>query len=148
MLSYVKTILSKNKYTRALITSETFQQATRYFVVAWFCMVFDFSMLYAFKEFLHINYLIAAIMSFSISAVVNYLLCVHWVFDVRLVKKQYNELMFYIILSGIGLGLSTFLIWLFTEVAGLYFMLSKLFASGITFFCNFASRKYLLHTKK
>lgn len=137
-----------NKYTETLLKNETFTQVAKYFIVGGSCTVFDFSMLYSFYHFLHINYLLASVMSFTISAVVNYFLCVSWVFSVRKIKKQQNELFFYIVLSSIGLGITSVLMWTFTDVLGLYFMLSKLISAFITFWCNFAARKYLLHTVK
>lgn len=137
-----------NKYTAAIAHNETAAQAARYFVVGGCCTVFDFAMLFCFTHFLHINYLLSAVISFTISAVVNYLLCIAWVFDVRVVEKRHQEFMYYLLLSILGLGLSTLLIWIFTAWVGLYYMISKLIATFITYWINFGSRKYLLHTRK
>jgi len=140
--------LFRNRYTRAIVSNETAQQAAKYFIVGSSCTVFDLAMLFCFTHFLHINYLISSVLSFTISAVVNYALCVSWVFDVRVVEKRHREFVFYLILSVIGLGLSTSLIWMFTELVGLYYMLSKLIATFITYWVNFGTRKYFLHTRK
>lgn len=137
-----------NEYLRIILKSKFATQAARYFVVGGCCTVFDIALLYAFVSLLHINYLISSVCSFSISAVVNYALCVTWVFDVRVVEKRHRELIYYFLLSIIGLAISTALIWLFTAVTGLYYMLSKLIATFITYWINFGARKYLLHTKK
>lgn len=140
--------LLRNRYTQAIIENETAKQAAKYFIVGGSCTVFDFAMLFCFTHFLHINYLISSVLSFTISAVVNYYLCVSWVFDVRVVEKRHREFVYYLVLSAIGLGLSTSLIWIFTELVGLYYMLSKLIATFITYWVNFGTRKYFLHTRK
>ena len=51
---------------------------------------------------------------------------------------------FFIIITGIGLGINTIFIWSFTELFGLYFMLSKLLATFATYWWNFGARKYFL----
>jgi putative flippase GtrA len=141
----VKRIL-KNKYTVSLVKSETFTQAAKYFIVGGSCTVFDFSMLFIFTHFLKINYLPSSILAFTISAIVNYYLCVSWVFSIRVVEKRHREFIYYLLLSVMGLGISTLLIWTLTEFLGLYFMLSKLIATFVTYWCNFGARKYFLHT--
>ncbi|MDP4271676.1 MAG: GtrA family protein, partial [Bacteroidota bacterium] len=73
---------------------------------------------------------------------------VNWVFNIRVVEKRHREFIYYFFLSVIGLGLSTLLIWMFTEIVGLYYMLSKLIATFITYWVNFGTRKYFLHTRK
>ena len=138
----------RNKYTRAIAKNETALQAAKYFIVGGSCTVFDFAMLFGFTHFLQINYLISSVLSFTISAVVNYYLCVHWVFNYRAVEKRHREFIFYLVLSVIGLGLSTLLIWTFTELVGLYYMISKLITTFITYWVNFGTRKYFLHTHK
>ena len=138
----------RNRYTRAIAKNEMAKQAAKYFIVGGSCTVFDFTMLFGFTHFLHINYLISSIFSFTISAVVNYYLCVTWVFDFRSVEKRHREFFYYLALSVLGLGLSTLLIWTFTELVGLYYMISKLIATFITYWVNFGTRKYFLHTHK
>lgn len=137
-----------NKYLERILKSKFATQAARYFVVGGCCTVFDIALLYMFVSILHINYLLSSVCSFSISAVVNYILCVTWVFDERVVEKRHRELLYYFLLSITGLAISTSLIWFFTAVAGLYYMLSKLIATFITYWINFGARKYLLHTKR
>lgn len=141
-------ILFRNRYTRAIVQNETTMQAAKYFIVGGSCTVFDLTMLFSFTHFLHINYLISSVLSFTISAIVNYYLCVNWVFNIRVVEKRHREFIYYFFLSVIGLGLSTLLIWMFTELVGLYYMVSKLIATFITYWVNFGTRKYFLHTRK
>ena len=61
-------------------------------------------------------------------AVINYFLCTFWIFKVRVIEKRYHEFIYYLIITGVGLGINTLIIWGVTEFMGLYFMLSKLFA--------------------
>jgi putative flippase GtrA len=80
--------------------------------------------------------------------VLNYYLCTFWIFKIRVVGNRNHEFLYYAGITAIGLGINTLLIWIFTEFIGLYFMLSKLLATFITYWWNFGARKYFLHTIK
>jgi putative flippase GtrA len=140
--------LLNTQYIVAIIHSKLATQAARYFVVGGFCTIVDMALLFVLTHFCHVYYCFSAICSFSAGAVISYFLCVSWVFDVRVVEKRHREFVYYLVLSAIGLGLSTSLIWAFTELVGLYYMLSKLIATFITYWVNFGTRKYFLHTRR
>lgn len=135
-------------YTKTVIKSETFVQAVKYFIVGGFCTVLDFALLYLLTEFGGINYISASIISFMSGTVLNYFLCTFWIFKTSVIEKRHHEFMYYLLITGFGLGINTLLIWSFTEFLGLYFMLSKLVATFVTYFWNFGARKYFLHTIK
>jgi len=129
-----------------IIQNKSFIQFVKYLIVGGFCTIIDISLLYTLVTFIGLNYLIASIISFIISAIINYYLCVNWIFSIRVFKKYYQEFSYYIIISLIGLAINTLLIWSFTEFLGFYFIISKIFAAGGTFVWNFGARKYFLHT--
>jgi len=137
-----------NIYNIPAIKSEFFSQAVKYFMVGGFCTVIDLSMLFIFTHFLKINYLTSSIISFMSGAVINYYLCTFWIFKIRVIEKRYHEFIYYLIITGVGLGINTLIIWGVTEFIGLYFMFSKLFAIVVTYWWNFGARKYFLHTIK
>ena len=132
----------------SLIKNETFTQALKYFIVGGFCTILDFAMLFYFTHFFKLNYLPSSIISFMSGTVLNYYLCTFWIFKVRVIEKRHHEFMYYFIITGVGLGINTFMIWGFTEFWGLYFMFSKLLATFATYWWNFSARKYFLHTIK
>ncbi|HLW06600.1 MAG TPA: GtrA family protein [Marinilabiliaceae bacterium] len=121
-------------------------QASRYFIVGGSCAIIDFALLYYLTTAVDLNYLVSSVISFMTGAIVNYFLCVTWIFKTRVVSNRYFEFLLYLVITAIGLFINTGLVWFFTEKTGFYFMLSKFFATGITFVWNFCARKFLLHT--
>jgi putative flippase GtrA len=135
-------------YILSIFKNETFTQAAKYFIVGGFCTVLDFAMLFVLTHFAGLNYVTSSIISFMSGTVLNYYLCTFWIFKVRVVENRHYEFFYYAIITAIGLGINTLLIWSFTEFIGLYFMLSKLLATFVTYWWNFGARKYFLHTIK
>ena len=133
-------------YSLSLIKNETFTQAVKYFFVGGFCTVLDFTLLYILTHFIGINYILSSIISFMSGTILNYYLCTFWIFKIRVVENRNHEFLYYAIITAVGLGINTLLIWGFTEFFGIYFMLSKLLATFATYFWNFGARKYFLHT--
>jgi len=131
-----------------IFKNETFKQAIKYFIVGGFCTILDFALLFILTKFFSVNYIIASIFSFMAGAILNYYLCVLWIFKIRTIKKRYYEFIYYMIITSIGLGLNTLVIWSVTMSIGLYFMYSKLVATFVTYWWNFGARKYFLHTIK
>lgn len=127
------------------IKSKLLKQAIKYLFVGGICTVLDFSVLFLLAEFCGVNYVIASSVSFLCGVTLNYFICTYWVFDVHVIKKKRYEFLLYLFISLIGMVVNTFAIWALTEYLGIYFMLSKLLATGFTYFWNFFARKYLLH---
>lgn len=130
------------------LRNETVIQAIKYFIVGGFCTILDFILLYLLTVHAGINYVTSSIISFMSGTVLNYVLCTYWIFKVRVVEKRHHEFFYYAIITAVGLGINTGLIWLLTEFAGIFFMLSKLMATFATYWWNFFARKYFLHTIK
>lgn len=143
----MKKIIDKT-YTISILKNETFTQDAKNFIVGDFCTVLDFGILFVLTHFAGLNYVTSSIISFMSGTVLNYYLCIYWVFDIRVVENRHREFLYYTLITAIGLGINTLLIWSFTEFIGLYFMLSKLIATFVTYWWNFGARKYFLHTLK
>lgn len=119
----------------------------KYAVVGGICTFLDFLILYLLTTLGGIHYLISSTISFALGVILNYLLCTFWIFSIHRVKSHPTEFLYYVLISLVGLGINTALMWVFTDTLGLWFMLSKLIAAGITLFYNFFARKLLLHNK-
>ncbi len=124
------------------------KEFVQYAVVGGTCTLIDFVLLYLFTTMGGVHYLISSSVSFTVGVVLNWLLCTYWIFDFHRVQHQSAEFLFYVLISLVGLALNTLLMWLFTDMCGLWFMVFKLIAAGITLFYNFFARKLLLHTKR
>lgn len=128
--------------------SVVIKQVVKYAFVGGICTVLDFGLLFILAKYLHIFYLISSAISFMFGTILNYYLCTLWIFKVRTVENKNIEFFYYLIITAVGLCLTTLIIWLFTEYFKLNFMLSKLIATFITVWWNFSARKYFLHTIK
>jgi putative flippase GtrA len=123
-------------------------EGLKYILVGGLCTIIDFILLYILTEDVGLSYLPSSIISFITGTVLNYFLCTIWIFKIRVVKKRRHEFLYYILISGIGLLINTLAIWGFTEILNIYYMISKLLATLITFWWNFGARKYFLHSNK
>lgn len=123
------------------------KQGIKYIFVGGLCTLLDFTLLFVGAELLGLNYLEVSVFSFLCGVVLNYILCTYWIFRVRVVNQIAVEFLLYVLISLVGLGINTFVIWAGTEYLGLYFMVSKLLSAAITYFWNFFARKFMLHYK-
>ena len=79
-----------------------------------------------------------------VSVIYNYILSVHWVFDVDKDGDKKKEFIVFILLSVIGLGLNQLLMWVFVSRVHVFYMLAKIFVTAIVMIYNFVTRKIFL----
>jgi len=104
-----------------------------------FTLMIDILLLFLFVEYGNIFYLIAAGMSFTISTSINYFINRNWGFRGTLtgVFRGYGLFLFF---SIFGITLTVFLMWVFTGILGLYYLIARVVVAIIegtmTFFAN------------
>ena len=128
-------------------TQNPYIQFIRYGFVSGVALVVDFGGMVLLKEAFHVNYLVAATLSFTAGLVVNYLLSLIWVFE----KSKHSRYVEFAIFSGIGIAglvINDLVIWSLTDKFGVYYMISKLVATVMTFLWNFSIRKFLLFSNR
>ena len=121
-------------------------QLIRYVFVGAAAFVADAGALWLVSDLLHIYYLIAAAVAFIFGLFVNYVLSKLFVFKQQKESKV-KEFIAYGIIGVIGLGLTEVLMFLFTETAGIHYMLSKVISAVIVLMWNFAARKFILYRR-
>ena len=119
-------------------------QVLKFGVVGGTAFLIDYSIMIALTEFFGINYLISSGISFVVSVIYNYILSVHWVFDVDKDGDKKKEFIVFILLSVIGLGLNQLLMWVFVSRVHVFYMLAKIFGTAIVMIYNFVTRKIFL----
>lgn len=119
-------------------------QVLKFGVVGGTAFLIDYSIMIALTEFFGINYLISSGISFVVSVIYNYILSVHWVFDVDKDVDKKKEFIVFILLSVIGLGLNQLLMWVFVSRVHVFYMLAKIFVTAIVMIYNFVTRKIFL----
>lgn len=125
-------------------SDNTLVQLFRYFGSSGVAFVIDMSLLYAITEWLGVHYLVSNIIASVTAMVSNYLLSVWWVFSKRRVGNRAAEFSIFMLTGVAGLGLNQLLLWLFTDVVGLYYMISKFIAAVIGYLSKFFVRRSLL----
>lgn len=129
-------------------TDNVFLQFFRYIFVGGTAFVVDFSLYFIFSEYCGIHYLISAILSFIISVLVNYLMSTKWVFNQQNIENRVVEFNLFILISTIGLVFTEILLYLFTDILGIYYLFSKIIASIIVLFWNFIARRIMFYGTK
>lgn len=119
-------------------------QFLSYVAVGGTAFVVDFGVLYFLTEHVGIYYIASATAGFLLGLIVNYLLCVFWIFDFRAISKATREFGLFAVIGIAGLLLNNTLIWLLTELAGFHYLVSKLVAAAVVLVFNFTLRRQLL----
>lgn len=128
-------------------TDNIYLQFFRYIFVGGTAFVVDFFFLYFFSDICGIYYLISAILSFVISVVVNYLMSIKWVFNQDNIDNKIMEFNMFLLISTIGLIFTEILLYFFTDVCGIYYLMSKIISAIIVLFWNFIARRVMLYDK-
>lgn len=115
-----------------------------YAVVGLIATIVDVSTLYVVTEYMGIYYLISNVIAFSLGLTTNYLLCTNYVFKTRSLDNRLHELLIFIGIGILGLGLNTFILWTGTSLLGIYYIVSKAIAVAFVFLFNFLLRKFIL----
>lgn len=128
---------------KELLNKKIVKQIIRFAVVGGSAFLIDYGIFTLLSQLLHIHYLISSIISFSISVIYNYILSIKWVFDVT--KKQtVKEFIIFIILSVIGLGINSLILYLSVDLIHLHEMIGKIIATAIVMVYNFITRKIFI----
>ncbi len=122
----------------------TLIQFIKYIFVGGIAFIFDFGTLYLLTEYGGFHYLLSAAIAFVIGLNVNYFLAKYLVFRASKIESRHKEYAFVILISLSGLALNQLLIWALTELAQLYYLLSKAAAAIIILVYNFAIRKVFI----
>ncbi len=119
---------------------EKFLEFVRFCIVGGLSLLVDMSVLFGLTEFAGVNYFYSAGISFTISVIFNYWLCVKFVFKVRQ-KQTPKQATIFIGSSIVGLGLNQLCMWFFVEVIFLHYMIAKLGATVIVTAWNYVMKR-------
>ncbi len=94
---------------------------------------------------MHIGYLVSSAIAFTVSLLVNYILCLLVVFNVK--HQSSLEIGLFIITSLIGLIINQGVMWFLVEIIAWWYMFAKVIASGIVMIWNYITKRYILIRK-
>lgn len=122
---------------------ERFWEVFRFLAVGGGCFLLEYVLLYTLTEYVGFNPLISAPIAFTISLIVNYILCVYVVFHAE--TQTGIQMFLFIFTSLLGLGINQSVMWFFIDIVGLWYMFSKIIASAIVMIWNYITKRYILH---
>lgn len=136
------------------------EQILKFGVVGFICFLIDFGITTGFTNILGVHYLISKFLGFVVSAIVNYLLSIKYVFTQKKEMDKKKEFTVFLILSALGLlineivmygcidGAYAHSVFLQEKISsGLMVSISSVIATGIVMVYNFISRKLFLERK-
>ena len=125
-----------------------FSQLIKFGLVGGIAFLIDYGIMVFLTEVFKIPSLISAAISFTVSVIFNYIASVKWVFDVDKEKNsKTKELVVFILLSIVGLGINELIMWIMDKEFGIYYMVSKIVATIVVMCYNFITRKLFLEKR-
>lgn len=122
-------------------------QLFRYLFVGGAAFAVDFGALYFFTSVVGWHYLFSNLIAFGLGLATNYLLSVRWVFQQRKFEDRKKEFLMFAAIGVVGLILNQLVLWLLTDLAGLFYLYSKIGATAAVFLWNFLGRRYFVFYK-
>ena len=118
-----------------------FKPFLKYCVVGVSGTAVDVGMLYIFIEYFNLPLLTATTLAFLLAVANNFLLNKIWTFENK--SKNYKKLFIkFLIVSVVGLILTNLSMYTLVEIAGIWYIYSKLITSGIVLTWNFLGNKF------
>ena len=122
------------------MTHERFSEILRFCLVGGVSFLLDYSLLFALTDWFGLYYLYSSAISFSVSVVFNYWLCVAYVFK-GAGKQTARQAVIFFVTGAMGLVLNQFCMWFFVAVVNLHYMLAKIFATAIVTVWNYFTKR-------
>jgi len=119
-------------------------QLMRYILIGGCAFLVDIALLYVITEYLGVNYLVSAAISFCAGMAITYVFSIRWIFKKRRFANTHAEWVIFAWIGIVGLGLNEIIIWLITSQLLAHYLVSKIVASVLVLFWNFFARKYAL----
>lgn len=125
-----------------IFTKAFFLKFLKFGVVGFTGVFVDFGITYLAKEKLHIQKYVANAIGFCTAATTNYFLNRVWTFESTNPKVMVEYTEFFLI-SLIGLGINTFVLWLLVSKFKMNFYVAKIFAIGVVTIWNFFANAFI-----
>ena len=126
---------------------ELLAQFGRFAVVGIGCFLVDYALLAFLTEIVGLYYIVSATISYVLATSLNWYLSMRFVFKRRESIPRPLEYFAFLGLAVVGLAINDGVLWLLTDVAGIYYLIAKLGSSALSALWNFWSRRHFLHDK-
>lgn len=132
-----------NKIKELIFNNKRLREIFRFVVTGGISFIVDYGLFFVLSQVMHINYLISTGTSFTVSVVVNYFMCVLWVFE-EAKDSGKKTMTLFILTSIIGLIINLILMWIFVDLLSINEMISKILATLLVMFWNYVSKKRVI----
>lgn len=122
--------------------NERLREIVRFLLVGGGCFLLDYGMLFGLTEFAGVPYLVSSAISFTVSLVVNYILCVTVVFHAG--HQSARQTVLFAATSLAGLLINQVCMYAFVELAGLWYMAAKIGAAAVVTVWNYLTKRLVL----
>ena len=129
------------------MNNKLISQIIKFGFVGGTAFIIDAGLLFLLTNFCGFYYLISSSISFVVSVIYNYILSVKWVFNAKKDNNKVIEVIVFVSLSVVGLGINQVIMWIAVDKLGIYYMLSKIMATLIVMVYNFVTRKLFIEQK-
>ena len=116
------------------------KQAGKFYTVGATGVLINLGIIFVLTHFLGLWYIFSAAVGIVVSVTTNFLGNKHWTFGSK--RKFLKEYLIFWMVSLLGTGLQLSFLYIFTEFAHLFYLLSALFAIGIASLANFTLNKF------
>lgn len=134
-----------------ILKSKLGQQIMKFGAVGFLCFFIEYALLILLKELMGLPVIVANTTAFTISAVVNYILSIVFVFDTDKKANKGKQFVIFFILAVGGCIINNIVLKLGTMVLDPFwsrsYILVKPFATGVVMIYNFITRKIFIEKK-
>lgn len=137
---------------KKILNSKLGQQILKFGAVGFLCFFIEYVLLILIKEVLGWNVILANTIAFTVSAVVNYILSIVFVFDTDKKANKGKQFIIFFLLAVGGLIINNIVLKLGTLVLDTFwnrsYIIVKPFATGVVMVYNFITRKLFIEKKE
>ena len=137
---------------KKFLNSKLGQQIMKFGVVGLLCFAIEYVLLIVIKEVLGWNVILANTIAFTVSAVVNYILSIVFVFDTDKKANKGKQFAVFFLLAVGGLIINNIVLKMGTMVLDPFwsrsYIIVKPFATGVVMVYNFITRKLFIEKKE
>lgn len=134
-----------------ILKSKLGQQIMKFGAVGFLCFFIEYALLILLKELMGLPVIVANTTAFTISAIVNYILSIVFVFDTDKKANKGKQFVIFFILAVGGCIINNIVLKLGTMVLDPFwsrsYILVKPFATGVVMIYNFITRKIFIEKK-
>lgn len=121
---------------------KSLKQFFMYALIGVLVTLINLVVLYLFTDLIGVYYLISAVFAFCVADIVKYVLHKSITFKGSLNKGFFRGYVNFLSVSLSALLINLFFLYFFTDIVGLYYLISQILASAISLWVNFIGNKF------